>query len=87
MEFIYVTVEDYTNTERLSCIIEELTDSQNYDIVINPLEQTAGYFVVKIEYENFEDVKDVCASITYLLLQYGVISFRMNCAGEDLNEY
>ncbi len=87
MDFVYLTVEDYITTERLEFVLEELTIERNYDDIIHVLEQTNSYFVIKIEYDNFEDVKDVCSSLTYLLIQYGISSFRMNCAGEELNEY
>lgn len=87
MDYIFVTVEDYTGAERIDCVVEEVIENQGYDLSIYILEQSSSYFVIKVEYMNFEDVKDVCANITHLLLQYGIYSFRMNCAGEDCNDY
>ena len=87
MEFMYITVEDYSDTERLDCVLDELLDTKHYDTDIFVLEKSSGYFVLKVEYNSFEDIKDLGSTITYSLLQYGISSFRMIYAGEELNNY
>ncbi len=86
-EFMFITIEDYLCTDRMECVIEEVKELEICDVNLVMIEETENYFVFKVEYEHFEDVKDVCANITHLLLQYGIFSFRLNCVGEDTYGY
>lgn len=86
--YAYITVEDNSNTENMNDIVEDLLDTQEPCYTITCIERNEDYFVIKVEYDSWDDIKDLCSTISYLLLHYEIGSFSFTCKAEELmNEY
>lgn len=86
-KYAYLTIEDLSDSDTICNVVDDLIDGDYYS-QISCIESNDSYFVVKIEYDNWEDVKDVCATISQLLLEYSIGTFTVSCKAEELlNEY
>lgn len=86
-DIAYITVEDNASVEKIGLVAEDLLEAQD-SIRIACLESNDNYIVIKAEYENWDEIKDICSTITYLLLQHGISSFTFDCKAEEfLDEY
>lgn len=87
-ELAYITIEDKSSTERMDCVLNDLLEGvRSEDYEITKLEEDDYYFVIKVEYEDWDDVIDICASATHLLLQYGAWSYSVTCRTTDIPDY
>ena len=79
MNYCYITVEDNTGTELDKLAIDIAQEFPNLDIQIT--ESCGYYFVIKIFYDDFEEIQEVASTLSYLLLGEGIYRYviTVNC--------
>jgi len=75
----FITVQEGSGVSLRGIVSLILDDFPNTDMFI--MEDTEYYFVIKFIYDDFVEVQEIAAAISYLLIQEGICEFTttLNC--------
>lgn len=81
-QIAYITIEESTGSERLNGIAPLIIDDFS-NIEIQILEDTEYYFVLKFFYDDFTDIQDIIATISYILVGEKIYKYTVTINYND----
>ena len=73
MNYCFITIEDNTCTELDFLAQDILIEFPNLDVKIT--ESCGEYFVLKVFYDDFEEIQELAATIAYMTVGQGISRF------------
>lgn len=75
----YLTVQDDSGFNLDGIAVQVLDDFPNLDMEV--VEDNSAYFVLRFIYDDFVEVQEVVAAVSYLLIQETIFEFKitLNC--------
>lgn len=74
MTIAYINVEDTLGTDYLEELSSNLIDDFD-NITFEVVEVTEYYLVLKVEYEEYEELQEICSTACYMLIGNNVNRF------------